>query len=332
MTAATKNVRYLFNFIIIASLFFTSFSPIPVIASPQVSIVQKNNIREKSSITKPIAQYFNPPTYKSISATNPKLNKSQSDLPPKQTTPDIEFSISTDRDIVELSKPFIVTVEIQNNSNDQIYNLQYSDELEPGVEFVPSVTDLVSYDSKKKVVSYISGIIGSGEVFSFTYKIKITDSNSSNLFIHTATLKRSNGGKSISAVTTFTTSTNRLSDQSRIDLANPDGGWNSLGDVSVYTESGEISQPSLLSATSITNKKKGPQKQYLLEIFGTGSVSRDSSGELTKQKTTLLNKRNIEFTQPAFIQFKFDDVINLRDIPAGQEPYVAVYDDASEIW
>jgi RHS repeat-associated protein/uncharacterized repeat protein (TIGR01451 family) len=257
--------------------------------------------------------------------------QTDSDLPPQPEVPEIGFSLFTDQDVVSLGTPFTVTVKIENNSQKQINRLKYTDQLEAGIDFISDRSSSVQYDSKTRTITLVTGVIGSGEVFSFSYRLKITSSSQTSLFVHTASLNRSGGQNPLTATTLFTISS-KLTEDSKIGLADPHGGWHSLGDVSVFVGNGEISQPSVLVASALPGRREGPAKQYELGVYATGAVSRDSQDRPVRQKTSLANERSIQFRQPAYIQFSFDEVSNLRDVPAGQEPYVAVFDDDAQVW
>ena len=319
-------MRALFNVLLIVSFMLQGVSGI---SSPREAIIQ-TIIRKSNPRTLVTPQYYTPPQYNKPTSDNKNSSSGKADIPPQPKEEDIGFSISTNMDVVAVSTPFMATAKIQNNSKTKISSLHYSDVLESGIEYLPNKKDIVTYDTKKREISYIIDTIDPGQIISFSYQLEIVNVTAGNLFIHTAILK--NGGSDLQASTTITTGANGLTDHSHIDIVQPGGGWNMLGDVSVYTASGELPQNAVLSSTKIIDVKNGPPIQYKLDVFNTGKVSLNASGKIIKQETTLKDRRPTAFTESAYIKFRFDELTDLNSIPAGKEPYVAVYDDTNSVW
>ncbi|MHB8088389.1 MAG: SpvB/TcaC N-terminal domain-containing protein [Anaerolineaceae bacterium] len=331
MSKTAKRLGSFVNCVVIVCMILTSFSPKPVIAAKNIS-TENNTISSLATTNDlPSTLYYDPPVFAPISSKNPHDQPNQNGLPPQPEQEDLSFKISTDKDVITSSTSFLFNVTIQNNSTTKTKKLQFLDELETGIEYVSKTGDVVSYDSKKRTISYNIGIIEPGTSVLFSYQLKITSIVSNNLFVHSTKLK-GNGPKDLIAETFFSTTTTGLTTTSQIDLAKPEGGWASMGNVSVYTSEGELPQNTILSATSVNKYKNGPQKQYELDVFKTGAVTLDTNGDFNEQKTTISTKQKIEFEKPAFIEFNFNGVIDLNNIPAGKEPYVAVYDETSKVW
>src|SRR5690606_2625677 len=54
--------------------------------------------------------------------------------------------------------------------------------------------------------------------------------------------------------------------------------------------------------------------------------------DLREQDLNLLNTIEPRFAKPAYLEVNLDGYIDLTNIPAGMEPYVATFDEENNIW
>ena len=97
-------------------------------------------------------------------------------------------------------------------------------------------------------------------------------------------------------------------------------------------QQGSLNQDALLVASPIENPEKGPVIQFKLQAINAGKLAEDANGTLEEQKVAVGKDTSDKFEVPAFLEVNMDSVVNLTEIPAGQEPFVATYDEKYQVW
>jgi uncharacterized repeat protein (TIGR01451 family) len=271
-----------------------------------------------------------PPTQNAVTTAKPILN-----LPPEKPAAPIAFSITASPAMVAVGDSITLEVRIKNNTAKPIANPAYSDILEAGLEFVPNSSNSVSFDVPNKQVSYTVASLEPGNEVSFSYKVQATEYNRSDqngeLWVHSVSLK-DQGTLDLSAQASFVVGAGTQDQGSLVAAVPQDGGWASLGQLSVYMQPGSLKQNSILVASPVKKTSSSPAMQFTLKTIGIGNLAEDSKGVVAEQKTAVGQESSGKFAVPAFLDVNMDSVANLTDVPAGQEPFVATYDEKNQVW
>ena len=277
--------------------------------------------------------YFDPPDPTDPDRFSPDPDKPQSPIPPKDQ---VEFVMTADPAIVPTNGTLKLNVSIRNNSQEPLTNLTFIDRLETGLEYAPDSTSPVSYDDKKRDVTLAIDTLEAGEKFYFSYAITVTsakrNATKGKVWLHDAGLKSSDDKLNLKANVTIGVDLPEASTQARIAAVPASGGWNSLGRVDVHLDKESVGKNALIISTLTKLPGKGPTLQFNLDLFEAGSMTMDSSGKPNEQAVSISKEYKSIFKKPAFLEINLDDYVDLKHIPAGQEPYVATYDETHKVW
>jgi RHS repeat-associated protein len=277
--------------------------------------------------------YYQPPT------NLPSPTQFQSDPDEeKPRTPEkdpIEFSISTEKGEVEGDRTVTINVLIRNNSEDEASGLTYYDKLEKGLTFDGSPDKPVNYNIITGTVTYKIKSLKAGETVSFSYTLNVKNKKSGKLSIHNAEIEYEFAGETRAQTASlgFADTSSLVDADALIVVPDQSGdGWETAGRYSLYLNDEVLDQEAVVSITTAENPAKGPELQFDLELIQTTAPTSAVGGELTEQDITLSKEVETAFEEPAYLEINLDGVAELTDIPAGQEPYVATYDEENKIW
>jgi hypothetical protein len=246
------------------------------------------------------------------------------------------FSITAFPGVVNINDTVTITVTLYNPTRDAQTSIQFVDDLENGVEFVADPTSPVTYDSARRAASHTIAYLEAGNSISFAYMIKITSKKAKTARgearIRVAKITYVSGA-SISAPVSIGVATDLARPDGNLAAVEPQGGWHELGKVSVHLEPAALAPDSLLSADPLTPvSDREPKIQYKLDILRSAAIIEDAQGNPIDQEVDLVSSTSQTFADPAILSFDLTGNIDLSAIPAGQEVYVATYDETNRIW
>ena len=178
--------------------------------------------------------------------------------------------------------------------------------------------------------------LGAGEEVSFSYPVTMTstkrNSTRGKIWLHGVELSANDNDIRLNALASIGVDVSGTTAQSDMTVLQANGGWNELGRLKIHMEKDNVGQNALILTTPTNRAGKGPELQINLEVYETSILASDSKGKLNEQTVSLKKQLKELFKYPAFLEINLDDYIDLNNIPAGQEPYVATYDETNKIW
>lgn len=256
----------------------------------------------------------------------------------KPATPEkdpIEFSISTDKGKVGSSRTVTINVVVRNNSEIEATNLTYYDKLEKGLEYGSSTDKSVRYNFLNSTVTYKIKQLKAGEEANFSYTIKVKNNKSGKLSIHNAEIEYDYGKETLAQTASLGFADNSALVNSDALIIIPDqvgDGWETAGRYSLYLNQEVLPQQAVVAIAPAKISGKGPALQFNLDLIQTTAPATAVSGDLAEQDITLNKEVETVFDSPAYLEINLDDVADLSNMPADQEPYVATYDEESKVW
>jgi uncharacterized repeat protein (TIGR01451 family) len=317
----------LFNALVpTAALAKSAYDPEPK-SIAETAAMDTNNTTEQNSLS------FTPPQISYPDQTSPDPDLPPSPVPSKEQ---IEFSLVANPAIVPLNGLVKFQVLIRNNSEQTITGLTFTDNLETGLEYKSENTSLVTYDAQKREVQLSIESLGVGEEYSFSYSTSLTSAKRNALkgkiWLHDAELKSTDSQVQLRTNAAIGVDMPGAGSQSEMAALQTNGGWNDLGRLKIHMEKDSVGQNALILSSPTKRTGKGPELQFNLEVFETTTLASDSKGKLNEQTVSLKKQIKESFKHPAFLEINLDDYIDLDNIPAGQEAYVATYDEINKIW
>lgn len=277
--------------------------------------------------------YYEPPTLPEPQAGD----QPQPKVPPKEYTSDeYEFNLEVSPGVLQPGEVGTFQVTLRNHSDTDLYLLDYIDKLEPGLEYVADAASPVSYDASRDEVRHTITRLAAGGEYSFEYRLRVTGVGSAfskgELWVHTAELQAQAGDFALKTHAALGFDLEAGLEAGDITLIDPEGAWNQAGEVSVFIPSVAVEPNSILLVAPTRVEGQGPQLQFKVETFGTSFVGVDSAGAPAEGRAPIKSQRSEPFVEPVYMQVKLDSFADLKEIPAGQEAYVATYDEELDIW
>jgi RHS repeat-associated protein len=284
-------------------------------------------------LSEQIPVLYNAPQITYPQRTSPEKSQVESPVPPKEQ---VEFAVTADPAIVPANGVVTLHVLIRNHSTQELKALVFSDSLESGLEYKQDSPSPVTYDSTKKQVTYALESLQAGQEFAFSYSVTVTPMERSvlqgKLWLHNVELTSSESGVKLKTSVALGNALTAANAQSQFVALNPAGGWNRLGRVSVNMPQENVGQNALIMLTPAKVKGKGPDLQFELDVVETSSPSVDAANNLDEQAISLAKQNKAPFKKPAFLEINLGGYVDLQHVPAGQEPYVATYDEEHKVW
>ncbi|CAG1009368.1 Protein RhsD [Anaerolineales bacterium] len=329
-----SKVEFFVRVVVAIIILLNAMIPIPVIAmpfSPSDFPTPQAEKNPASPDSKPV--YYQPATpLPSPGRFSAEANKPQPATPEKDP---VEFSISTSKGEVESNRDIVINVVIRNNSKSQINNIVYYDALENGLGFGSSSDKQVKYNSKNSTITYNVQKLIVGEEAAFSYALKVKNNKTGVLSIHNAKIEYEFNGemRTQTASLGFADNSSLVNPNSLIVVPDQTGdGWETAGRYSLYLDKEVLPQEAVVSIEPAEIPGNGPELQFNLELIQTTTPAATTGGDLSEQEIALTKIVDTAFESPAFLEINLDGVMDLKQIPAGQEPYVATYDDEHNIW
>jgi YD repeat-containing protein len=324
-------LRVLMIFIVL----FNAVIPTAALAMPPVSN-ELNPSQAKQKVNSLPAQtpvYYSPDGFlQSPSQISPEPDKGKPRTPKKDS---IEFNIFAENGNILNNRTITIDVVINNHAETEIKNIVYYDKLERGLEYDSSTDKLVKYSFINDTVTYQIPVIQPGEAVTFSYKVKVNNKNFGKLSIHNAGIEYEFNGETRAQTASLGFADNNalLAPDSLIVIPDRSGdGWGTADRYSLYLGEEVLPQEAVVSITPTKILEKGPQLQFKLELIQTANASKDVGGALNEQNINLTKKSETVFKTPAYLEINLNGIADLYKIPAGQEPYVATYDEQSKVW
>jgi RHS repeat-associated protein len=309
--------------------------PTVALAKPPVADVpaSADATTESWVTTEPAAVIYEPTT----AISNPSRFSADEDEE-KPRTPEkdpIEFSIATDSGEVKNNRTVTVNVAIRNNSDAVITDLTYYDALEKGLEYGSSSDKTVKHSILNGTVTYKVKELKAGEEIVFSYVLNIKNKKAGKLSIHNAEIEYSFNGETRAQTASlgFADGSSLVDSDALIVVPDKKGdGWESAGRYSLYLAEEVLPQEAVVSITPTEIAGDGPELQFNLELIQTTVPSTATGGDLKEQDINLSKVVETDFEAPAYLEINLDGVADLTDVPADMEPYVATYDEESNVW
>ncbi|MEW6402626.1 MAG: SpvB/TcaC N-terminal domain-containing protein, partial [Chloroflexota bacterium] len=265
---------------------------------------------------------------------SPEANEAQADRPAKSP---VEFIISTDRGEMDESRVVTINVTVRNSTKYDLLDLTFYDRLEGGLDYVRASNSSISYTSNNRTLLYSIGTLKRGEELSFSYEIKAKNKKTEKVWIHNAEIEYELRGEQVTqkASIGFADSATLVDNDALIlvpEDADAGDGWQTAGRYSLYIGETVLPQDAIVSISPADVPGKGPDLQFDLNLIKTSAPAISADGSIDEQDLTLSSPLEGNFTNPAYLEINLDGVADLGNLPAGQEPYVATYEETLKIW
>ncbi len=310
---------------------------IPTVALALPSDTEETVALQTEKVSNPLpvseAVYYQPSDLlPSPNRFSPDADEQEPEKPGKDL---VEFNISANKGEIESSRTVTINVVIRNNSEVPISNLNYYDKLEKGLEFGSSNDKAVKYNfSTNKITYKVESLNAGGEVV-FSYTLNVKNKKAGKLSIHNAEIEYNinNEMYAQNASLGFADTSSVVNSDSLIVVPDQSGdGWGSAGRYSLYLGEEVLSQEAVVLITPADITGNGPDLQFDLELIQTTVPVTMPGGDLNEQDISLNKIVETDFDTPAYLEINLDGIIDLENIPAGHEPYVATYDEKNKIW
>jgi len=257
---------------------------------------------------------------------------------PKPETPEkdlVEFFISTSKGEIDKDRTVTINVVIRNTSKLPINNLTYYDKLEKGLEFGMSSNNSIMYKAINNTVAFKITTLKPGEETSFFYTIKMKNKKPGKLSIHNAEIEYEFNGETRAQTASLGFADNSSLIDSDALIVVPDqagDGWDTAGRYSLYLGEEVLSQEAVVTIAPAELQGIGPELQFDIELIQISTPVTTVGGNLSEQDINLNKTVETAFESPSYLEINLDGMADLEKIPAGQEPYVATYDEVHNIW
>ncbi|MGH9784604.1 MAG: SpvB/TcaC N-terminal domain-containing protein, partial [Terriglobia bacterium] len=282
-------------------------------------------------LSNPEPVLYAPPARVEPQETSPEGDEAPSIVPPKDA---LEFYVAAARALTGGDRVVELTVTLRNPSERAYTELIFTDTLESGFEYVPASGSPVTYDSQNDQITRVIESLLPGEEIGFSYAIELTTAKRSLLrgraWLHNVSLS---DGQSLNLTAPITIGVDlpAATVESSVAALQPDE-WNGLGRVNVQIAEETIGGSAFLVLSPASGQEDGPPLQFQLDLYETGALQQDGAGALAEQTIDLGQEITGDFEEPAFLEINLDGFLDLEDVPAGQEAYVATYDESSQVW
>ena len=318
---------------LIVLILFNALVPTAALAKSAYEATSNSGTETSRTLPQQKSLFYNAPQLSYPDQTSPDPDEPPSPVPGKEL---VEFSIVADPAIVPTNGLITFTVTIRNNSEQPLTGLTFTDALETGLEYSPDSSSPVSYDATRREILLSLQSLGAGQEVSFHYSTVMTSTKRNSIqgkvWLHSVDLNANGNSIKLKAVASLGVEVPDTTAQSEITTIPAKSGWNALGRLNVHMNEDSIGQNAVIVSSPTKLAGRGPELQFNLDIYETSTLATDATGEFNEQTTTLQEPVAGLFNTPSYLEINLDDYIDLRSIPAGQEPYVATYDETNQIW
>jgi RHS repeat-associated protein/uncharacterized repeat protein (TIGR01451 family) len=267
--------------------------------------------------------------------TDPAPDSSTAGLPPARQKDEIEFRLIPSKGDIAESDTITLTAIIKNNSSQPIYDLVYSDALEDGFSYLSSSSGLATFSPASKEVSAEISSLNPGEEITIEYRVSIADNDKkadqARVWVHFAELQVGGSKSPLKAKATLRIGETDPAAESRLEYLDINGGWVDLDEISVYFPQSAVLHQGVVVQSKEEKDPRGPEQQFTLRLFQTERFVKEA-GKIKEQKVKVNKRWENAFLTPVFLEIEMDGFVDLNNIPAGKEPYVATYDAEHDVW
>ena len=264
-----------------------------------------------------------PTTYTPPNLPTPELSqqawKNVEHKPSRELQQALELRISAS--VIDAGGNVTIGVVVKNNLTTVIEPGDYLDRLEPGLGYVETPGSEVNYDPQKNEVRQPMPNLEAGQEYSFGYRLHVNLKGKKEILVHTAELENNQTAEVVIG-----------GNGAELGLPKTNGGWNDVGNISIHTGKGTLGADTVIAVTPVKKEGKGPQVQFKLELLKLNGSGRDGNGKPREGQLELLGEEKSKFQEPVMVAFDVRGMIDLQRIPAGQEVYVATYDETNQVW
>ncbi|RPI89679.1 MAG: DUF11 domain-containing protein, partial [Chloroflexi bacterium] len=337
MFASTPRMEIAIRVLLSTLIVFNALVPTAALAaSAQESNSDSGNETEQNlprSLPEQQPVFYDPPEITYPQQTSPEASEPESPVPPRD---EVEFTLVSEPAVVPVNGLVTFHVNVRNHSKQELTSLIFTDSLEAGLEYIPDSASPLTYDPKKKEVTLTIETLEAGQEFAFSYSLKVTSSKRNavkgKIWLHNVVLKSYANNLHLRTGAVIAVEVANANARSELAPLQAGGGWNRLGRLAIHMEKGNVGENALVMSSPTKIAGKGPELQFKLDVFETSSLALDARKKLDEQAISLGKEHKEKFKSPAFLEINLDDYVDLTNVPAGQEPYVATYDEAHKIW
>lgn len=309
---------------------------------PAAAMAQSSQI-ESVSESEPVSPSTTPPIQSKVYYSPEEAHATSLDfspnlaeeVPPAPQKDVVEFSIFATTGELDADRVLTINVRLRNTADFNVLNLHYFDNLQDLGDFIASNEKSVEFDAATNTVNFITGKLEPGEIISFSYDVKVNTTGTNIISIHNANIEYEYVGTTRSSTASMGYAKNSSLVDASTQILVPDqseDGWNSSGRISLYLNAEVLPVDAVVAIKETKRAGEGPELQFSLDLLQTATNRSSADGTLTEQNVGLLTMTEIQFDSPAYLEINLDGVIDLKNVPAGQEPYVATYDETHDIW
>src|SRR5512138_1508958 len=315
-------------------MLFNALVPTAALAAPvsETSPVAEKNVSRSLPEQKP--SFYDAPEIKYPGQTSPEPDQTKPPVPPRAQ---VEFTLTTEPAVVPLNGVVTFHVQIRNHGKSTLTALAFRDSLETGLEYKPDQSSPVTYDAKKKEVTLAIPDLGVEKEYTFSYAVTVTSPKRSavrgKVWLHNVELNSTKSNLHLKTGAVIAVELASANAKSELAPLSPEGGWNDLGRVNVHMAKDSVGKNALVMSSPAKVSGKGPALQFQLDVYETSDLAVDASTkEFNEQAVSVKKPKEAKFKTPAFLEINLDGYVDLKHVPAGQEPYVATYDEEHKIW
>ncbi len=259
------------------------------------------------------------------------------ELPTKQDEASIAFELSAEPSVVGANGELVIHVVIANNTQQAMQGLLFTDTLESGIELVEATTKEVQYDERTRQITFAQATLEAGQRLSFDLVLLVTaratGRTDGEIWFHTAELTL--GGQAYKASVPFWFGQPSRSSNTEIGFASQQGGWVETKDTSIYFPENALAENAVVRVSELAPVERiagGPALQFEIELLTAPGLEQKDGEIEDSQRIAVGAEIQEDLAKPALLEVNFDAVVDLSDVPAGMEPYVATYNTEYEVW
>ncbi len=220
-------------------------------------------------------------------------------LPPKEGDDPIRFSVEAVPSILAADGLVRLRVTVENNSDQAISNIIFTDRLERGITYVSAYRADVIYNSSANQVEFIFPTFSPGDKVVFSYLLQITDlpgvgQPKGEFWFHISSLRSASTTANLTADVVFWTGNSSFPADSDVRRVSQSGGWIETDTVSIYFPEDSVAEDKVAVIRELASSGSGPEFQFAIDLIDSPSL-RLFEGHITASQRI---KPGNEFTGP----------------------------------
>ena len=234
-----------------------------------------------------VPQVYDAPEITPSTRTSPEADVVAVDLPPERSIEPIEFLITVSPALVNAGEEVTLSITVRNHSWKTLEGLTYTDHIESGLSFVSSSTGV---EPVSGTVVYSIGDLKNGSEATFSYILTVDSFNPSyqdgELWLHSVTLMDIPGDVNMNAQAIIGVGTDLDREETGLAVVQEQGGWVSVGEVTVYIPPEAAAQDGPLVLTEQPSEEGDPQMMFDLSLVKTTDVGCSVGSRTDNQSDT----------------------------------------------